>query len=146
LLSPEIDEANLFKAHKVSSTQTPITLLHVVSFAFLAVVLVSDYDIALMFPRLTAIIQIVQFYFTDSPPRYPKHLQPYSPTSFSPLANIVKGATCESPPPFPTEPPISRPHTMALLAESKRVAAEFELTDDDVRRTVAEFVAELGVY
>jgi hexokinase len=35
---------------------------------------------------------------------------------------------------------------MALLAESKRVAAEFELTDDDVRRTVAEFIAELGAY
>jgi hypothetical protein len=33
---------------------------------------------------------------------------------------------------------------MALLAESKRVAAEFKLTDDDVRRVAAEFVNELG--
>jgi hexokinase len=35
---------------------------------------------------------------------------------------------------------------MALAAEAKRVAAEFELTDDDVRKTVAEFVAEMGAY
>ena len=33
---------------------------------------------------------------------------------------------------------------MALSAEAKRVAAEFELTDDDVRKTVAEFVAEMS--
>jgi hexokinase len=33
---------------------------------------------------------------------------------------------------------------MALLAESKRVAAEFNLTDDDVRKVTAEFVNELG--
>ena len=32
---------------------------------------------------------------------------------------------------------------MSLLAESKRVAAEFDLTDDDVRKTVAEFVAQM---
>lgn len=126
------------------SAQTPITLLHVVSFAFLAVVLVSDYDIACMAPRLTEVIQIVQFYFSDSPPAYSRHSQPYSSTSFSPSAKVLEGGTCESPPPFPTEPPISRPHTMALLAESKRVAAEFKLTDDDVRRVAAEFVNELG--
>jgi hexokinase len=35
---------------------------------------------------------------------------------------------------------------MALLAESKRVASEFELTDSDVRNTVAEFVAQMSVY
>jgi hexokinase len=34
---------------------------------------------------------------------------------------------------------------MALQAEAKRVAAEFELTDNDVRRTVAEFIAEMGM-
>jgi hexokinase len=33
---------------------------------------------------------------------------------------------------------------MAVQAEAKRVAAEFELTDDGVRNTVAEFVAEMG--
>jgi hypothetical protein len=42
-LSPDVDEVNLFKAHKVS-TRNPITLLHLVSFAFLAVVLVSVHD------------------------------------------------------------------------------------------------------
>jgi hexokinase len=35
---------------------------------------------------------------------------------------------------------------MALSAAAKQVAAEFELTDDDVRKTVAEFVAEMGAY
>jgi len=35
---------------------------------------------------------------------------------------------------------------MALVAEAKRVAAEFELSDDDVRKTVTEFMAELGAY
>lgn len=54
--------------------------------------------------------------------------------------------TCESPHPFPTEAPISRPHKMSLLAESKRVAAEFEYTDEDVRRGVAEFVAEMSMF
>jgi hypothetical protein len=35
---------------------------------------------------------------------------------------------------------------MALAAEAKRVAAEFELSDDDVRKVVAEFIAEMGAY
>jgi hexokinase len=35
---------------------------------------------------------------------------------------------------------------MALSEAAKQVAAEFELTDDDVRKTVAEFVAEMGAY
>lgn len=35
---------------------------------------------------------------------------------------------------------------MSLLAESKRVAAEFEYTDEDVRRGVAEFVAEMSMF
>ncbi|KAF7870461.1 hypothetical protein EAF04_004205 [Stromatinia cepivora] len=33
---------------------------------------------------------------------------------------------------------------MSLLAESKRVAAEFEYSDEDVRRGVAEFIAEMN--
>ncbi|PQE21286.1 putative glucokinase GLK1 protein [Rutstroemia sp. NJR-2017a WRK4] len=33
---------------------------------------------------------------------------------------------------------------MSLLAESKRVAAEFEFTDDDVRKNVEEFIAEMN--
>ena len=44
-LSPEVDGVNLFKAHKVS-TRNPITLLHLVSFAFLAVVLVGVHDLS----------------------------------------------------------------------------------------------------
>jgi hexokinase len=33
---------------------------------------------------------------------------------------------------------------MSLLAESKRVAAEFEFTDDDVRKNVEEFIAQMS--
>jgi hypothetical protein len=35
---------------------------------------------------------------------------------------------------------------MALAAEAKRVAAEFESTDADVRRWVHEFITELSAY
>lgn len=87
---------------------------------------------------------IVQFLFTDTPPLYSGSYHPYSPTSYSPRANVADQGTCESPHPFPTEAPISRPHKMSLLAEAKRVAAEFEYTDEDVRRGVAEFVAEMN--
>ncbi|KAL3426574.1 hexokinase [Phlyctema vagabunda] len=33
---------------------------------------------------------------------------------------------------------------MSLLAESKRIAAEFEYSDDDVRKAVVEFIAEMN--
>ncbi len=33
---------------------------------------------------------------------------------------------------------------MALLAEAKRVAAEFELSDEDVRKVVVEFLDEMS--
>jgi hypothetical protein len=55
-LPPEVDEVNLFNSHKVS-TRNPITLLQVVSFAFLAVVLVSVMALPTCSPpciRLTA--------------------------------------------------------------------------------------------
>jgi hypothetical protein len=90
--------------------------------------------------------QILQFLFADNPPGYTRSAKHYSPTSYSPAAQVVDGGTCESPPPFPTEPPISRPHKMALLAEAKRVAAEFALSDDDVRKTVVEFIEEMSAY
>lgn len=35
---------------------------------------------------------------------------------------------------------------MALLTEAKRVAAEFELTDQDVQKVVVEFLAEMSAY
>lgn len=35
---------------------------------------------------------------------------------------------------------------MALLAESKRIAAEFEFSDDHVRKAVVEFMREMGMY
>jgi hypothetical protein len=33
---------------------------------------------------------------------------------------------------------------MALIAEAKRVAAEFEFSDDDVNRSVKEFIVEMS--
>lgn len=53
---------------------------------------------------------------------------------------------CEVPAPFLTHDhaPVSRPYKMSLLAEAKRVAAEFDLSDDDVRAIGAEFVAEMS--
>lgn len=52
---------------------------------------------------------------------------------------------CESPAPFQTEAaPVSRPHKMSLLAEAKRIAAEFEYSDDDVRKAVGEFIFEMS--
>ena len=35
---------------------------------------------------------------------------------------------------------------MALMQEVKRVAAEFEFTDDDVNKSVKEFIAEMSAY
>jgi len=35
---------------------------------------------------------------------------------------------------------------MALLAESKRIAAEFEYTDEDVQRGVNEFIAQMSTF
>lgn len=107
------------------STPNPISLVHIVSIAALAIVI------------------IVQFLFADSPTSYSRYPKSYSPTSFSPAANLAEGGICETPPPFPTEPPVSKPHTMALLTEAKRVAAEFELTDDDVQKVVVEFLDEM---
>lgn len=122
---PAVDEANLYKAHTVS-TQNPINLVHLLSFAFLAIVLV------------------VQFIFSDTPSAQSRYQKPYSPTSFSPPAHVLEGGICESPPPFPTEPPISRPHKMALATEAKRIAAQFELPDDDVKKIGAEFVKQMN--
>lgn len=114
----------LFKAHKVS-TGSPISLIHLASFGFLTIVL------------------IVQFLFSDSPSQYSRPPKPFSPSSYSPPANVEAGI-CESPHLFPTEAPISRPHKMSLLQEVKRVAAEFEFTDDDVNKAVKEFILEMN--
>ncbi|TVY73143.1 Glucokinase, partial [Lachnellula suecica] len=119
-----INEANLFKAHTVS-TRNPTTLVHLLSFAFLTLVL------------------IIQFFFADTPSIHPRTLKPYSHTSFSPPAHILDTETCESPHPFPTAPPISRPHKMALATEAKRIAAEFDLSDSDVKKIGVEFVEQM---
>lgn len=88
----------------------------------------------------------MQFIFADTTSIRSRTLKPYSPTSHSPPANkiIIEGGTCESPPPFPTEPPISRPYNMALATEAKRIAAEFELTDNDVKKIGVEFIEQMS--
>lgn len=35
---------------------------------------------------------------------------------------------------------------MSLLEEAKRVAAEFEFTDDDVRKNVKHFIYQMSTY
>jgi hypothetical protein len=35
---------------------------------------------------------------------------------------------------------------MSLLEESKRIAAEFDFTDDDVRKSVTEFIKQMGMW
>ena len=35
---------------------------------------------------------------------------------------------------------------MSVLEEAKRIAAEFDYTDDDVRKGVAEFIKQMGGY
>ena len=90
-------------------------------------------------------VQLAQFYFTDNPLLSSKSPQRYASTTFSPSANLVEWDTCESQPPFPTEPPISRPHTMGLVEEAKRVVEEFALSDEDVLKITKQFQEELGM-
>ncbi|KAH8811433.1 hypothetical protein F5884DRAFT_274080 [Xylogone sp. PMI_703] len=123
-----IDEANLYKGVRVSK-RNPINLLHIVSFVFLILVLA------------------VQFFFAENHRpsyTYSRHHLPYTKTSYSPPARANDQDTCESPHPFPTEAPVSRPHKMALLAEAKRIAAEFEYSDEDVQKGVIEFIREMN--
>lgn len=34
---------------------------------------------------------------------------------------------------------------MSLLKEAKRIAAEFEFTDEDVKKSVKEFIRQMGM-
>jgi hypothetical protein len=88
--------------------------------------------------------QISQFLFDSGPGSLSKSPQRYSATSYSPSVKLVDEFTCESPHPFPTEAPVSRLHKMSLLEEAKRVAAEFEYTDDQVRKGVKHFIQQMS--
>jgi hypothetical protein len=87
----------------------------------------------------------VQFFLDKGSGIYPKAPQRYSPTSYSPPVKLVDELICESPHPFPTEPPVSRPYKMSLIEEAKRVAAEFEYTDDQVRKGVKHFIYQMSM-
>lgn len=143
-LPPIIDEANLYRAHKVSSAN-PFSLLQLLSFGFLAVVLVGRMSKAVndMWADQDC-IQIVQVLLDNKSALFSKSPQRYSTTSYSPPVKLVDQLICESPHPFPTEPPVSRPHKMSLLEEAKRVAAEFDFTDDEVRKNVKHFIYQMS--
>jgi hypothetical protein len=143
-LSPAIDEANLYRAHKVSSAN-PFSLLQLLSFGFLAVVLVGRMSKAVndMWADQDC-IQIAQVLLDNKSALFSKSPHRYPPTSYSPPVKLVDQPICESPHPFPTEPPISRPHKMSLLEEAKRVAAEFDFTDEEVRKNVKHFIYQMS--
>lgn len=142
-----LDGSHRTKGHKIPRSN-PLSLVHIVSIVFLAIVFVSSHVLPYLcaLRKLTLVIQVVQFLVKDNPPAHLTGPRRYSPTSYSPPANVVEGEICKSPPPFPTESLVSKVYTMALQAEAKRVAAEFESSDLDVQRWVAEFIKELGSY
>lgn len=74
----------------------------------------------------------------------PKSSQRHSPTSYSPPVQLVDQLVCENPHPFPTEPPVSRLYKMSLSEEAKRVAAEFDFADDEVRKSVKHFIYQMS--
>ncbi|KAJ3564058.1 hypothetical protein NPX13_g7977 [Xylaria arbuscula] len=97
---------------------------------------------------LTAVL-IAQLFLADVKFTY-SHLftsYPFPGTISSPPAVIVEGAVCESPHPFATSPPISlAPINMAksLVEETKRITAQFEYTDNDVNKSVQEFLRQMN--
>ncbi|KAI3329647.1 glucokinase [Ustulina deusta] len=94
-------------------------------------------------------IQVTQLFLADIKATYP-HIftsYPFSRTISSPPAIVVDGAVCESPHPFATLPPISlAPSNMenSLVEETKRIAAQFDYTDDDVNKGVREFLRQMN--
>ncbi|RYP80563.1 hypothetical protein DL770_006165 [Monosporascus sp. CRB-9-2] len=110
-----------------SAIHPSLVFIHLFSLAFLILVLTA------------------QFFLTDIKFHYSRIFSshPFSRTIFSPPAVIVHEPVCESPQPFPTAPPVSRVHTMALAEETKRITAQFEYTDDDVNRGVQEFLRQM---
>jgi hypothetical protein len=160
-----IGERNLYNPHKASSSpQNSISLVHLVSFASLAIVLVSCVPsplfplpppmrwrtshggVSRVFPvtLLTASpLQVIQFFFADAPFLTSTSSRLFSSIPYSPPDHLTAGV-CEVSHPFLTQEPVSRPHKMSLLAEAKRVAAEFDFSDDDIRAIGAEFVAQMS--
>jgi len=145
-LPPTIDEANLYRAHKVS-TGNPFSFLQLLSFAFIALVLVGR----MLQGYLHVVwadqgcIQIIQILLDNKSALFPESPLRYPPTSYSPPLKLLDQLICESPHPFFTEPPVSRPHKMSLLEEAKRVAAEFDYPDDEVRKSVKHFISQMGM-
>ena len=70
-------------------------------------------------------------------------VRPFFQPSFSPVAQIPQEPVCENPYPFRTLAPVSRPLTMALTTETKRVVGLYEYTDKDVNQGVTEFLRQM---
>lgn len=63
----------------------------------------------------------------------------------SPPAQLaLDSQVCENHPlPFPTAAPTSTPN-MALVAETERIVAQFDYTNEDVNKGVKEFLRQMG--
>ncbi|KAI1854347.1 hypothetical protein JX265_012516 [Neoarthrinium moseri] len=108
--------------------QGSLSFLHVVSLAFLALVLIA------------------QLFLTDAKFQYSRIFttHSFSRTSLSSPAAIIHESVCESPQPFPTAPPVSRARTMSLVEETKRITAQFDYSDDNVNKGVEEFLRQMN--
>jgi hypothetical protein len=89
------------------------------------------------------VLQVVQFLFREPPVRDSRYQRIYETFASSPPAAVLPGV-CEPPPLFPTDPPISSLNEMALMTEVRRVADEFEFTDEEVNRSVKEFIVQMS--
>jgi hexokinase len=72
------------------------------------------------------------------------HLPARAPHRATELEIFVDhGPVCQNPVSFPTASPTSIPLAMELAAETKRVVAQFDFTDDDANRSVKEFLRQM---
>lgn len=65
---------------------------------------------------------------------------------FSSTLELAPEPVCRNPAPFPTLHPTSRPLTMSLAEETKRVVSQFDFSDADVNSHVQEFLKQMGAY
>lgn len=117
------------RADKAASVRGSLNIVHLLSLAFLL------------------LVPVAQFFLTDAKFQYSRIFtsHPFSSrTAFSPPALVRQEPVCESPHPFPTAPPVSKPRTMALAAETKRITAQFEYSDADVNKGVLEFLKQMN--
>jgi hypothetical protein len=113
----------------------------------LAIVLVATLAHIFFGDAKLLLLQLQLLQFRPSSPFLtpPSHL--YSLLGFfhsSPLARLdVPDLVCDIPPPFPTSQPTSRPLTMALAEDTKRVVDQFDFSTDSLNKHVQEFLRQM---